>query len=319
MRSHHLDHNQGISQNQYMANGIKLNYYEVENNLPVLVMLHAQGTDSTSFENTYDALSNVFHIFSVDCPGHGSSDKDKSHYNIVSIGDAIIDFTKHLVESSFYIIGHSSGGLIASYVASKTEMCLGLILEDPPLFSCQGDRRFKTFNYLDLSTVCHHYIEQNTQENFVIYYFQHQKMWDFFPAKSRDRIKLKLLNCAKKYNSKHPDKPLKVPFFPKKALEVYHGMNDYDPYFGDAFYTDTFNGNLLHSEILKGITCKTLLMKADTNYDDDNVLLAAMSEEDASLALDLINDCELVKFACGHGIHMEKSDEFINALINFVK
>ncbi|QSX05923.1 alpha/beta fold hydrolase [Sedimentibacter sp. zth1] len=308
-----------ILQNQYIAKGIKLNYYEVENNLPVLVMLHAQGTDATSFNNTFNALSKIFHIFSVDCPGHGSSDKDKSHYNIVSIGNAIVDFAENLVGNPFYIVGHSSGGLIAAYVASKTEMCSGLILEDPPLFSCQGQRRYKTFNYLDLSTVCHNYIEQNVQEDFVIYYFERQKMWEFFPNKSREKIKLKLLSCARKYRIKHPHKPLKVPFFPKSALEAYRGMNEYDPYFGDAFYNDTFNGIVLHAEILKSISCKTLLMKAKTNYDSKKVLLAAMSEEDANLVQELMDNCELVRFDCGHGIHIEKKNEFIQALINFVK
>lgn len=78
-----------IKQSQYIAKGIKLNYYEVGNNLPVLVMLHAQGTDATSFRNTYNALSGAFHIFSVDCPGHGASDRDKNNYSIVSIGNTI--------------------------------------------------------------------------------------------------------------------------------------------------------------------------------------------------------------------------------------
>ena len=88
---------------------------------------------------------------------------------MVSIGD--VNFTKNIIGEGFYILGHSASELIASYVASKTPTCLGLILEDPPLFSCQDERRF---NYLDLSTVCHSYIEEKTKEDFVVYYFKNQ-------------------------------------------------------------------------------------------------------------------------------------------------
>lgn len=59
------------------------------------------------------------------------------------------------------------GNIHVGQYLTKTPMCLGLILEAPPLFSCQGERRFNTFNYLDLSMVCHNYIEEGSKEDFV--------------------------------------------------------------------------------------------------------------------------------------------------------
>lgn len=306
-----------IEQNTYTTNNITLNYYEVKNNLPALLMIHAQGTNATSYNNTLKELSKTYHIFTVDCPGHGKSDKNKANYNIVSIGNTIIEFAKNVIKTDFYLLGHSSGGLIAAYIASKTPMCKGLILEDPPLFSCQDERRIKTFNYLDLSTVCHNYIDQKLDEDFITYYFENQKMWDFFPDKSREKIKEKLVKSVINFRTKHPQKLLKVPFFPKAALEAYRGMNEYDPYFGETFYNNTFHNDISHSEILKEIKCKTLLMKAKTDFDNEGILLAAMSDEDATLAQELINQCELVTFDCGHGVHFEKKKEFIKAIINF--
>lgn len=308
-----------VLQCNYESNGINLNYYEIKNDLPVLVMLHAQGTNALSFENTFNKLSKHFHIFSIDCPGHGLSDKNSYNYNIVTIGNAIVDFIENLIDEHVYILGHSSGGLIAAYTASNTDFCNGLVLEDPPFFSCQGDRRYKTFNYVDLSTVCHQYIESDCKDDFVLYYFDHQKMWEFFPDKSREKIKLKLLNSARKYRLKNPQKSLKVPFFPKSALAAYKGMNEYDPLFGETFYNDSFHSNIPHEEILKNITCKTLLMKAKTNYDNNGVLLAAMSDEDALLVSNLIVNSSIDYFDCGHGIHIEKNKEFINAIIDFTK
>lgn len=308
-----------ILQNESIRKGIKLNYYEIKNSLPILIMLHAQGTNALSYENTFGQLSKHFHVYSVNCPGHGLSEKNKKDYNIVSIGEAVIDFMENLIAKPAFIIGHSSGGLVAAYVAANTKMCVGLILEDPPFFSCQGERRYKTFNYLDLSTVCHQYIDSKSQKDFVLYYFENQKMWDFFPDKSRDKIKSKLLNSAQKYRIKYPQKPLKVLFFPKSALATYQGMNEYDPFFGDAFYNDTFHSGIPHEDILKKISCKTLLMKAKTNYDKDNILLAAMSEDDAALVNNLIAGSEVVHFECGHGVHIEKKKEFIKAVLDFAK
>lgn len=306
-----------LLQSQCYAGTVKLNYYEINNGKPVLVMLHAQGTNALSYKNTFGELSKHFHVFSVDCPGHGGSEKNKDDYNIVSIGSAVVDFIKNVAAEPAYLAGHSSGGLIAAYAAANTEMCKGLILEDPPFFSCQGERRYKTFNYLDLSTVCHQYIESGSKEDFVLYYFKNQKMWEFFPDKSREKIKAKLCNSAKRYRAKHPQNPLKVPFFPQSALAAYQGMNEYDPFFGEAFYNNTFHAEIPHEDILKKITCKTLLMKAQTNFNEDNVLLAAMSEEDAALVNDLISESEMVRFDCGHGIHIEKQKEFIQAVVNF--
>ncbi len=305
-----------IIQNKYISNNLSLNYYEINNKFPALIMIHAQATDALSFKNTFEELSKEYHIFSIDCPGHGKSEKNKLNYNIVSISDAILDFIKNVVGEDFYILGHSSGGLIASYVASKSSTCLGLILEDPPLFSCQGERRFKTFNYLDLSTVCHNYIEENIKEDFSVYYFKNQKMWEFFPDKSREKIKGKLIKSVIKFRAKYPNRPLKVPFFPKSALEIYRAMNEYDPYFGDAFYNDTFNSSISHSDILRLISCQTCLMKAKTNFDDKGILLAATSDEDVNLVQNLISNCNVVLFDCGHGIHIDKKKKFIETIKN---
>ena len=63
--------------------------------------------------------------------------------------------------------------------------------------------------------------------------------------------------------------------------------------------------------MLKNIRCETILMKAKTNFSDDGVLLAAMSDEDAEKANQLMENSEIVRFDCGHGIHVEKEKEFL--------
>lgn len=298
----------------YQKQGIKLHYYEIKNELQPLILIHAQGVDATSFANVWGQLCKYYHVYAVDCYGHGESLHDAKQYNVEDIGRAMICFMEDVVQKKACLLGHSSGGLIAAYIASRTELCSCLILEDPPFFSSQGERRTNTFNYVDLSTICHNFINQSESEDFVLYYFSHQYIWNLFPDKSRDKIKQKMIGMAAKYRKKHPDKNLKVMFWPKASLSGFQGMNHYDPLFGEAFFNDSFHSGIQHEDTLKRIRCRTVFMKARTDMSEDGILMAALSEEDLERVTELIADCRVVRFDCGHGIHTEKPEEFVECL-----
>ena len=253
-----------LAENTYSNHGIKLNYYEVKNELQPLVLLHAQGVNSLSFADVIKPLSKQFHVYTLDYYGHGHSLHDPAQYNVRDIGSAIARFIEDVIGEKIWLLGHSSGGLIAAYIAAETGWCERLFLEDPPFFSSQGERRKQTFNYIDLSTVCHKYLEQSESGDFVLYYFEHQYAWNFFPEDSREKVKLKLVAMAAKYRRKHPDRNLKVMFWPKAALDAFRGMNHYDPQFGEAFYNDSFHCGIPHEEMLRKVKCKTVFMKAKT-------------------------------------------------------
>lgn len=168
-----------LSENIYENQGIKLKYYEAKNDFQPLVLLHAQGVDSLSFAGIIKPLSKKFHVYAVDCYGHGGSLHDPSKYNVKDIGNAIIRFIEEVIGRKIWLLGHSSGGLIAAYIAAETEWCERLFLEDPPFFASQGERRKQSFNYIDLSTVCHEYLAQSDSKDFVLYYFSNQYAWNF--------------------------------------------------------------------------------------------------------------------------------------------
>ena len=298
----------------YEGQGIGLQYYEIQNGLKPLVLLHAQAVDSTSFFGVMPKLARRFHVYAVDCCGHGGSLHDASKYNIADIGNATIGFIRDVVQEPACVLGHSSGGLIAAYVASHSELCSALVLEDAPFFSCQGERRKHSFNYVDLSSVCHAFLHQTEETDFVLYYFAHQRIWYFLPEGSREKVRPKLIAAAAKYRKKHPDRDLWVPFWPKTGLAAYQGMNRYDPRFGAAFYNDSFHAGIEHEELLRGIRCRTLFLKAKTVVGQDGLLMAALGEDDLHRVLELVPDCALARFDCGHAIHIEKPREFISAL-----
>ena len=103
-------------------------------------------------------------------------------------------------------------------------------------------------------------------------------------------------------------------FWPKAALSGFQGMNNYDPLFGETFFNDSFHNGILHKDMLRNIKCRTIFMKAQTNISKDGILMAALSEDDLEKVAELITNCKIVRFDCGHGIHIEKPKKFIECL-----
>ena len=295
-----------------------INYYGTDSNNHKLLIIHAQSANSSSYSSVIKKLSKKFHLIIIDCYGHGKSSHNKEKYNIISQGDDLIEFIQYKTAEKISILGHSSGGLIACYIASKSDLCNNLILEDPPLFSSVGEKRFNYYNYNDLSTICHNFINQE-EEDFVYYYVMNQYMWNFFPENPRKKIREKSGKSARKYRKEHPDKPLKIRFWPKKFLEAFNGMEQYDPYFGENFYNDTFNCNIDYSKLLSEINCKTLFMKANTKIADDGIIMGALTDENLQQVTALIKNIRVEYFNCGHGIHNEKKKEFVKSVIGTIE
>ncbi|MCR5691310.1 MAG: alpha/beta hydrolase [Eubacterium sp.] len=295
--------------------GHKIKYYRGGQGDKTYVLIHAQGTSSKSYFSIAKKLGQKAQVLLLDCYGHGGSDKEKSLYSLACIGDDFFELFSTLQLSNINLVGHSSGGLIAAYIESKYHCCQELFLEDPPFFSSWGGRRFKTYNYVDLSSVCHDYLEEDKKEDFVTYYFEHQYAWNFFPEKSREKLRGKMVENAKKFRKKHPDRDLQVSFWPKDALEGFKGMNDYDPYFGLTFYDNSFHQDIDYEELLGNIKCPTTFLKAQTKTDPETgLLMAALSEEDLNHVARLVKNLEIVRCRCGHAIHVEKKRQFLAAL-----
>lgn len=308
-----------INKHFITKDGNVINYYETNNDKPILLIIHAQGTDAMSYLKVIKDLSKNFHLLLVDCYGHGKSSHNRSKYNLIAQGDDLIEFIQTTMNCNISVLGHSSGGLIASYIASNCNDCNNLILEDAPLLSSNGNNRFNTYNFKDLSTICHNFINQSKEKDFVYYYFMNQYCWNYFPEDSREKIKDKLGEFALKYRKKHPDKTLKIPFWPKKFLEAFNGLNEYDPYFGETFYDDSFNNGIDYYKLLSNIKCNTLFMKANTTIGKDGLIQGALTDEDLKQVTILIKNIKVEYFNCGHGIHNERPKEFIQSVNKTLK
>lgn len=292
-----------------LPDGDVLNYGEGGSGTP-LFLIHGQGVAWEDYQDVLPQMAGKYHVFAVDCAGHGQSSHNPENYSAEKMGRQFAWFIRNVIKEPAIVSGHSSGGLLTAWLAANApEEVKGVLLEDPPFFSCEKDRTEKTFAYQDTFKVAHAFLEQTEAKDYPLYYFHHSKWISFF-GKSKD----KLLKTVDEYREKNPDSPIKVNYLPPSIMRMFIFLEDFDPRFADTFYDCRWMEGFDHAETLGKITCPSVLIHTNWSFDADGILLAAMSGEDAERAASLIKGCELFKIKSGHDSHSEKPGEFLRAL-----
>ncbi|MBN1926249.1 MAG: alpha/beta hydrolase [Prolixibacteraceae bacterium] len=306
----------GFVEKQAVLNdGTVLNYAEGPDNGIPLLLIHGQMAAWQIYMKVLPELSKYYHIYAIDCHGHGKSAKDTSKYTAQAMGEDFIWFIENVIGKPAVVSGNSSGGLMAAWLAANSpDNVLGVVLEDPPFFSSEADRCEKTFAWLDLFRTCHSYLEQDSLNDFSIYYLKNSYWINFF-GEAKDKI----INTAVSYRSKHPDKRLVIFYLPTSINNSFYFLEDYDPRFGDTFYDCSWFDGFDHAETISRINCPSVLIHANWKYGADGVLLGAMSDEDASKAHSLIKDNVLLEVKSGHSVSFDKPEEMIKILVDFQK
>ena len=83
-----------------------------------LLLVHGQTGAWQDYARVLPELSKNWHVFAVDCYGHGGSSHDEKKYYLDANGDDLIWFIGHVIGKETVGSGHSSGGLLAAYVAA---------------------------------------------------------------------------------------------------------------------------------------------------------------------------------------------------------
>ncbi|GAA4284400.1 alpha/beta hydrolase [Brevibacterium daeguense] len=303
----------GFAERATMINGYPIRYAEGPDNGPALLLIPGQTSDLLNYARVMPALSADFHVYAVDVPGHGGSAWDPELYSGPVLGELFADFVAGVIEEQAIVSGHSSGGLIGAWMgASRPEVVSALVLEDPPFFSSVMPRAADTSNYRDLATIAHRFLDQDGTDDFVAYYLQHSEFFELF-GRSADR--LRQAGIDQRFDGS--DSPVSWPYMPPLMNEFFRGMESYDPHFGQAFYDNSFHDHFNHELTLAAISVPTLLIHCNWQYDDAGLLLAAMTDEDAARALDLIPDCRFARIRSGHSFHFEKPGRFARLVRSF--
>lgn len=325
----------GFSEKTFVTeSGTVLSYLEGPDNGEPLLLIHGQMVSKEDYAGVLPELSRHFHVYAVDCPGHGKSSKAADKYNIIAIRNDFISFIRDVIREKTVVSGHSSGALIAAAVASEyREGVSRLILEDGPFFSTEKGRAEKTFAYLEFRTI-NDYLSQKKVDSYTEYYLENSYMKEMFNRDGKDNWKAIIRDPFLKRLDKSSGKLPAVWYYPPfinnliyMTGNVQDGTGDYDLMFGKAFYDFSFFDGFSQTEELSKIECPTLIMHvapdketAPSYYDRNGILLSAMDEKDAQKVHSLIKGSILKSgFRSSHDIHADLPSEFTESLISFIK
>ena len=297
----------GFTEDALHVNGTRLNYASgPKNDGPPLLLIHGQGVDWRSYARVLPALAEDFTVFAVDVYGHGDSARAPEKYSATAIGADLATFIETVIGERVVVSGHSSGGQLAAWLAGhRPDLISAAVLEDPPLFTTLLPRAEKTWNWVDLATTCHEFLESG-ETDWPAYSFAHQRLWDFF-GDSAERI----IRSGLTRHAKHPERAITMFFMPPGWNDMQRSLMKYDPRFGDTFFTGTWDEGFDHEETLRRIEAPTTLIHADWEYGPDGILQGAIDDVDAQRITSRNDNIELVRVGSGHNVHGEEPDQFV--------
>ena len=156
-----------------LPDGSVLHYAEGPDNGPPLLLIHGQTGCWRDYGPVLSRLSRRWQVFAVDCYGHGQSSRDSSRYSIAANGEDLIWLLEAVIGRPAVVSGHSSGGLLAAYVAARGgSMVLGAMLEDPPVFSTEPEFFPRSFAFQDTYAPLHRYLLEQPEECWEAYYLR---------------------------------------------------------------------------------------------------------------------------------------------------
>lgn len=295
-----------------LENSAILNYVEGPDNGPALLLIHGQEMAWGDYDTVLPELSKSFHVYAVDCFGHGKSEHRADLYTCQSNAEALIAFMKDTIQEPCYVSGHSSGGILAARLAANApEQVRGLLLEDPPLFRVTPEEVQEgkgAFTWFDTYTISNQFVNQTEEMDYSLYYLRHSYFFSLFGG-----LHERVIQSAEEYRAKHPNEPIKIIWLPHAWIRPFLYIDNYDPKFGAAFHDGSWMQDIDQEEMLKKIRCPVIYMKAESQYGQDGVLYAANRDEDADRVQRTIADCERIDIRSGHDIHFEHPTAFVTA------
>lgn len=306
----------GIEEKQVQIGDVLYNYAEGPDNGPALVLLHAQLLDWYTYSKVLPSLSENFHVYAIDYPGHGKTEYPEDfEMSANSIGSSLSQFIREVVGEPVFVSGNSSGGLLAAWLgANDPEMVKAIVLEDPPLFSSEYPEIQTTIAFRSFIT-SNKAMNEGYDGDFLLYWVSNSTAFfeNYVGKGAQGAVKL----LISYYRVFHKDSPVELAFLPAAVQETIRGLDMYDPAFGDAFYEGTWNEGFDHAQALRRITCPVLLIQADTSFMEDGTLNGAMSEEMAEKAMSLLSDGAYIRVDAGHVTNLEIPENFVNLLTDF--
>jgi pimeloyl-ACP methyl ester carboxylesterase len=163
----------GFEEKQVNWNGFVMNYAEGADNGAPLLLIHGQNVEWEDYAKVLPTLAKDYHVFAIDCFGHGQSAHETALYTCAKNGEAAAWFIENIIGQPALLSGHSSGGIIAAWTAANApEWVNGLLLEDPPFFSVTPSEMQEgggCFAWKDNFEITHGFLNQLKEPDYMVY------------------------------------------------------------------------------------------------------------------------------------------------------
>lgn len=300
-----------------LKDGTVLNYGEgPANGKTPLLLIHGQGMTWEDYAKNLPALSERYHVFAIDCHGHGESDWNPEKYSAKAMAADFAEFIETVIGGKAVLSGHSSGGMVAAWIAAHSpDLVSGLVIEDSPFFATEPGRRESTYVWVYGFQQYEDFKNQDEIDD----YFEYSMKNSYWKKIFGDFLWNRFSQDAIAYHKKNPDKPVHLIYLPPQINRMFESATyPYDRKFGETFFDNSWFEDYDQAEVLAKIEVPTVFVKAQTNFDGD-LLLAALTDEDAERAVSLLQNGELVRVDTpGHDIHYDKPEEFTAILTDFL-
>ncbi|HPY87475.1 MAG TPA: alpha/beta hydrolase [Spirochaetota bacterium] len=313
-----------------LPDGSIINYGENASDKKALLLIHGQETTWEDYANVLPYLVKRYRVFAIDCYGHGGSSKNPEKYPILKNGADIIWFIDNVVGENVIISGHSSGGLLATWVAANApDKIDGLLIEDAPFFTTEKGRAEKTFAYKGFQLMRDFF--ESGEDSYTKYYIKNNFIQKYFNQGGTDVWKFLVVDPAMKYLEKNPGTIPRIWYYPEftqlnnlytLAANMQDGNGEYDLRFGLMFYDFSWFEGFNQAETLQAVKCPSVFLHvakpkgSKSYYDEDGILMAALDDKDAKRVHKLLPNNALIGNIEGsmHDIHHDRPDEFIRGL-----
>ena len=129
----------GAKMHSEVLSDMEMFYYTLGNeNNPPLIFLHGILAFTEIYKSFLISLSDQFYIIGIDLPGHGRSSAPSENYDIYRMGEDVVSLTKKLRLDSFFLVGHSMGGLVTLLICERYPESVIKAVSIASLFNASG-------------------------------------------------------------------------------------------------------------------------------------------------------------------------------------
>ena len=224
-----------------------------------------------------------YRIYSIDLPGHNKSGHLNDYGKTTCYSTPITEFVDKNFNQQITLVGHSLGATTAIEVSANSPKTIkNLLLEDPPWFSLNSQT-----------------VEPESANSTI------RKETEFF---LQEKPKWKTaIDAVTSFKKKDPEKFRDDPYLTTiRAIYAFHHDINIWNVKPNWVWQDA-------PELAKNITANTILLGG--NPDKGGL----MSKDIAISVKKTLQDCEILFWDTGHGVHHEKPMEFVNLINKLLK